>query len=201
MTTVTKPVAAGLDVKLLHMYQQMVAIRLFEERANDLYACADARPGTPLHRRRSGGRWCLRGTPAGRLHHQHPSRSWTLPGERCRARVMFAGFFGKAGTARRADRCVADPPLATWAPMPSSEVAPASRRAAFASKYLGNQRVAVCFFGEGALGQGVLHEEMNLAQLWKLPVIYVCENNLQREYTHCSETTAGDMLARPIALE
>ena len=64
--------------------------------------------------------------------------------------------------------------------------------AAFAAKRLGNGRVAVCFFGEGALGQGSLYEVMNLAQLWKLPVIYVCENNLYNEYTHYSETTAGD---------
>jgi pyruvate dehydrogenase E1 component alpha subunit len=71
--------------------------------------------------------------------------------------------------------------------------------AAFASKYLRTGRVAVCFFGEGALGQGVLYEEMNLAQLWKLPVVYACENNFYNEYTHCSETTAGDMLARPAA--
>jgi pyruvate dehydrogenase E1 component alpha subunit len=71
--------------------------------------------------------------------------------------------------------------------------------AAFASKALGQDRVAVCFFGEGALGQGVVYESMNLAQLWKLPVVYACENNLYNEYTHCSETTAGDMLARPAA--
>jgi pyruvate dehydrogenase E1 component alpha subunit len=42
----------------------------------------------------------------------------------------------------------------------------------------------------------VLYEEMNLAQLFKLPVIYVCENNLYTEYTHYSETTAGDILVR-----
>jgi pyruvate dehydrogenase E1 component alpha subunit len=68
--------------------------------------------------------------------------------------------------------------------------------AAFASQRLGNGRVAVCFFGEGALGQGVLYEVMNLAQLWKLPIVYVCENNLYNEYTHHSETTAGSMRAR-----
>ena len=71
--------------------------------------------------------------------------------------------------------------------------------AAFAAKQLKNGRVAVCFFGEGALGQGVFYEEMNLAQLWKLPVIYVCENNLYNEYTHYSETTAGDICARATA--
>jgi pyruvate dehydrogenase E1 component alpha subunit len=71
--------------------------------------------------------------------------------------------------------------------------------AAFSARALGNGRVSVCFFGEGALGQGVLYEEMNLAQLFKLPVIYVCENNLYTEYTHYLETTAGDILARATA--
>ena len=71
--------------------------------------------------------------------------------------------------------------------------------AAFTAKHLGTDRVAVCFFGEGALGQGSLYEVMNLAQLWKLPVIYVCENNLYNEYTHYTETTAGNILGRAAA--
>jgi pyruvate dehydrogenase E1 component alpha subunit len=71
--------------------------------------------------------------------------------------------------------------------------------AAFSAKHLKTGQVSVCFFGEGALGQGVLYEVMNLAALWKLPIIYVCENNLYTEYTHFSETTAGDILERGTA--
>jgi pyruvate dehydrogenase E1 component alpha subunit len=69
--------------------------------------------------------------------------------------------------------------------------------AAMSSKMQGTDKVTVCFFGDGALGQGVLYEAMNMASLWKLPVIYVCENNLYNEYTHNSETTAGEISTRP----
>ncbi len=49
--------------------------------------------------------------------------------------------------------------------------------AGLSAKILGNGKVSVCFFGDGALNQGILHESMNLAAIWKLPVVYVCENN------------------------
>ena len=71
--------------------------------------------------------------------------------------------------------------------------------AAMSSKMRGSDQVTVCFFGDGALGQGVLYESMNMAALWKLPVIYVCENNLYTEYTPIGETAAGDLAARPKA--
>jgi len=68
--------------------------------------------------------------------------------------------------------------------------------AAFSAKARGTDQVAVCFFGEGALGQGVLYEVMNMASLWSLPIVYLCENNLYNEYTHFSDTTAGEITAR-----
>ena len=68
--------------------------------------------------------------------------------------------------------------------------------AALSAKRLGTDAVTVCFFGDGALGQGLLYETMNMAALWKLPVIYACENNLYGQYTHVSEMASGDLLGR-----
>src|SRR6266850_6901370 len=48
---------------------------------------------------------------------------------------------------------------------------------AFAAKYKGTDQVSVCFFGEAAVNQGAFHESLNMAQLWKLPCVYICENN------------------------
>ena len=48
---------------------------------------------------------------------------------------------------------------------------------AYAAKYKGTDQVTLCFFGEAAVNQGIFHESLNMAQLWKLPCIYICENN------------------------
>ncbi len=48
---------------------------------------------------------------------------------------------------------------------------------AYAQKYKGTDNVTLCFFGEAAVNQGIFHESLNMAQLWKLPIIYICENN------------------------
>ena len=54
---------------------------------------------------------------------------------------------------------------------------PLATGTAFASKYQGRDQVTLCFFGEAAVNQGAFHESLNMAQLWKLPCIYICENN------------------------
>jgi pyruvate dehydrogenase E1 component alpha subunit len=66
-------------------------------------------------------------------------------------------------------------------------------------KLRGTDQVVVCFFGEGALGQGLLYEAMNMASIWQLPIIYVCENNQYSEYTPYQETCAGEVIGRPAA--
>src|SRR5712691_8993220 len=54
---------------------------------------------------------------------------------------------------------------------------PLATGVAFATKYRGTDQVTLCFFGEAAVNQGAFHESLNMAQLWKLPCIYICENN------------------------
>jgi acetoin:2,6-dichlorophenolindophenol oxidoreductase subunit alpha len=205
MTTAaqTNEISEKTDL-LLRMYRQMAAIRQFEAQVNELYTRA-LMPGlahlyigeeavavgvcevleqtdyiTSTHR---GHGHCLaKGASPDRMFAE-------LLGKK-------AGYCkGKGGSMHIADPATGN--LGANAIVCGS--AGIATGAAFSARSQGNGRVAVCFFGEGALGQGVLYEVMNLAQLFKLPVIYVCENNLYTEYTHYSETTAGNILARATA--
>jgi len=69
---------------------------------------------------------------------------------------------------------------------------PLATGVAFASKYQETDRVTLCFFGEAAVNQGAFHESLNMAQLWKLPCIYICENN---------QYGMGTSLARAMSLQ
>ena len=66
---------------------------------------------------------------------------------------------------------------------------------AFAAQYLETGSVSLCFFGDGATNIGAFHEAMNLASIWKLPVVFVCENNLYGEYSPMATTTPVAELA------
>ena len=209
MSTVTSKPEAGRDAasikeKWLRAYRQMVRIRLFEEQVNELYTRA-LMPG--LAHLYSGEEGVAVGICEA-LHIDDYITSTHRGHGHCLAKGaspdrMFAELLGKeAGYCRGkgGSMHIADPATGNLGAnaIVGGSVGIATG-AAFASKRLGNGRVAVCFFGEGALGQGSLYEVMNLAQLWKLPVIYVCENNLYNEYTHYSETTAGTILGRATA--
>src|SRR3954471_16527408 len=67
---------------------------------------------------------------------------------------------------------------------------PVAAGAAWSAQYRGTEQVAVCFFGDGTTNIGAFHEALIFAAVWKLPVFYVCENNLYMEYTPISEVTA-----------
>jgi TPP-dependent pyruvate/acetoin dehydrogenase alpha subunit len=188
----------------MHAYRQMVRIRMFEEQVNELYTRA-LMPG--LAHLYSGEEAIAVGICES-LHKDDYITSTHRGHGHCLAKgatpdLMFAELLGKeAGYCRGkgGSMHIADPATGN---LGANAIVGGSMGiatgAAFSAKHLKNGRVAVCFFGEGALGQGLFYEELNLAQLWKLPVIYVCENNLYNEYTHYSETTAGDICARATA--
>ena len=67
---------------------------------------------------------------------------------------------------------------------------PVAAGAAWSAQYRGSGQVAVCFFGDGTTNIGAFHEALNFAVVWKLPVIFVCENNLYMEYTPIRAVTA-----------
>ncbi|MCB0171084.1 MAG: thiamine pyrophosphate-dependent dehydrogenase E1 component subunit alpha [Anaerolineae bacterium] len=197
--------ASSIDVEQwLHMYQQMCKIRAFEESANDLYTSAKMPGLTHLYI----GEEAIAVGVCEALRQDDYITSTHRGHGHCLAKGasvdrMFAELLGKeAGYCRGkgGSMHIADQErgnLGANAIVGGS--AGIATGAAMSIKMRGTDQVAVCFFGEGALGQGLIYEVMNMAQLWKYPVIYVCENNLYNEYTHHSETTAGSMTARAAA--
>jgi TPP-dependent pyruvate/acetoin dehydrogenase alpha subunit len=189
------------DERWLHFHRQMLKIRLFEEEVNQLYLGAKM-PGlahlyigeeavavgvcealrrddyiTSTHR--GHGHCIAKGAKTDRMFAE-------LLGKE-------AGYCrGKGGSMHIADQDTGN--LGANAIVGGS--AGIATGAALSAQMRGTDQVAACFFGDGALGQGLLYESMNMASLWKLPVIYICENNQYNEYTHYSETTAGEVTAR-----
>jgi len=185
----------------LHVYEQMTKIREFEEKANELYMKAIMPGLTHLY---SGQEAVAVGVCEVLTREDYITSTHRGHGH-CLAKgasidLMFAELLGKeAGycKGKGGSMHIADPEsgnLGANAIVGGS--AGIATGAALSAKKRGSDQVAVCFFGEGALGQGLLYEVMNMASLWKLPIIYVCENNLYNEYTHYSEALAGEVTAR-----
>jgi pyruvate dehydrogenase E1 component alpha subunit len=76
---------------------------------------------------------------------------------------------------------------------------PVATGVALSAQYKGTDNVSVVFFGDGASSQGALHEAMNLAAIWKLPVLFVCENNRYAESTPFEYSVAGGSVANRAA--
>jgi pyruvate dehydrogenase E1 component alpha subunit len=196
----SKPEAMDIE-HWLHAYEQMAKIREFEEKVNELYMKA-LMPG--LAHLYSGQEAVAVGVCEALRKDDYVTSTHRGHGH-CLAKgasvdLMFAELLGKeAGycKGKGGSMHIADPDsgnLGANAIVGGS--AGIATGAAFSAKMRGSDQVAVCFFGEGALGQGLLYEVMNMASLWKLPVIYVCENNQYNEYTHFSEALAGEVTAR-----
>lgn len=188
----------------IRMYRQMLSIRRFEENANDLYTRALMPGFTHLYigEEAVAVGVCEALTNDDYITSTHRGHGHCIA-KGAESKPMFAELLGK-----RAGYCkgkggsmhIADPRkgnLGANAIVGGSFAIAAG--AALSAKRLGNHRVCVCFFGDGAMAQGLMFESMNMAQLWKLPVIYVCENNLYGEYTHKNEALAGELIDRPAA--
>jgi len=79
---------------------------------------------------------------------------------------------------------------------------PIAAGAALAARLRGEDRVTVCFFGDGATNEGAFHEGLNLAALWNLPVVYVCENNLYAQFTpQRIHARSADLYKRALAYD
>jgi TPP-dependent pyruvate/acetoin dehydrogenase alpha subunit len=184
--------------KSLEMYRSMLRIRLFEEQVNDLYTSARM-PGLAhlyIGEEAVAVGVCSALRDDDYITSTHRGHGHCLA-KGARADRMFAELLGKeAGYCRGkgGSMHIADQEKGNLGAnaIVAGSVGIATG-AALSAKKRGTDQVAACFFGEGALGQGIVYECMNMAALWKLPVIYVCENNMYNEYTHYLETTAGDI--------
>ena len=197
----SKKLAQSEAQQWLRMYREMLMIRLFEENANDLYIRA-LMPGLAhlyIGEEAVAVGICQALNPDDYITSTHRGHGHCLA-KGAKLDRMFAELLGKeAGycKGKGGSMHIADPEtgnLGANAIVGGS--AGIATGAALSAKRLKTNQVCVCFFGDGAMGQGLLYEVMNMAALWKLPVIYVCENNLYNEYTHNSETLAGDMITR-----
>lgn len=186
---------------MLEMQRRMLRIRLFDERASKMVkrgyipgtvhtsigqeaqvvgACMALRKGDHMAgNHRSHGHPIGMGSPLGPLMAELVGKATGV----CK---------GKGGSLHLADYSVGS--LGESGITGSS--IPIAVGAGLSAQVLGEKRVALCFFGDGAANQGVLYESMNLASAWKLPVIFLCENNQYALSTPAHTVTGGRICDR-----
>jgi len=179
------------EMPLLDMYRTMLTIRRFEERCNYLFM--QGRIPSTLHlyigQEAVATGVCAHLRPedyALSTHrpHGHAIAKGVAP------RLIMAELFAKSTgccQAKGGSMHVGDISVGM---LPAIAIVganvPIAAGLALAARRLGTDRVAVCFFGDGAANEGAFHEGMNMAAIWDLPVVYVCENNLYAASTPVS---------------
>jgi TPP-dependent pyruvate/acetoin dehydrogenase alpha subunit len=193
MTTTTTP-ALDLDAKL-ELYRVQVALRQFEKRAYDLFLENFVKGTSHL----SLGQEAI---AAGFAAAMRPD-DYTFATYRGHAHTLARGvpmtpvlaelmgrtnglMAGKGGSMHLTS--VEHGVMGSYAIIGAH--LPIACGAAWSAQYRGTDQVAVCFFGDGSTNIGAFHEALNFAAVWKLPVVFVCENNLWMEYTRTTEITA-----------
>jgi pyruvate dehydrogenase E1 component alpha subunit len=199
-TTTTTASPTDLNAKL-SLYRSQLALRLFEQRAYDLFLENLVKGTSHL----SLGQEAI---ASGFAAAMRPT-DWTFATYRGHAHTLARGvpmtpvlaellgrsnglMAGKGGSMHLTS--VEHGVMGSYAIIGAH--LPIACGAAWSAQYRGTEQVAVCFFGDGSTNIGAFHEALNFAAVWKLPVIFVCENNLWMEYTRTSEVTA---VANPAA--
>jgi pyruvate dehydrogenase E1 component alpha subunit len=180
---------------LLRLYEQMVLIRGTEQAAYDLFMTGLVKGTTHLA---AGQEAVAVGASAAlhpddyvfatyRGHHHAMARGATA--EECLAELMSRSTGlckGKGGSMHLTKASTGM--LGSYAIVGAH--LPIAAGAAWSAKLRGSGQVAVAFFGDGTTNIGAFHEALNLAAVWKLPVLFVCENNFYMEYTPIGSVTA-----------
>lgn len=194
--------APALDAgELLTLYERMAVIRETEKAAHNLFLSGLVKGTTHLA---AGQEAVAVGADAGlrsddyvfatyRGHHHAMARGASA--EECLAELMSkrTGVCHAKGGSMHLTKA-ASGMLGSYAIVGSH--IPMAAGAAWSAKLRGTGQVAVAFFGDGATNIGAFHEALNLASIWKLPALFVCENNLYMEYTPIARVTA---VPRPAA--
>jgi len=181
--------------RLPEAYRQMLIIRKFEETIRDLYQQGRIRgsfhPCVGQEATAVGGCWPLRRDDAMSCTyrgHGHALAKGLSP------RAAMAEMLGKAtGCCKGKGGSMHFTDIQNGVLVANAIVAaglPHAAGFALAAQMQGSDRIALAFFGDGAVNQGVFHETMNLAVVWNLPLVLVCENNLYSEMTPYKETTS-----------
>ena len=189
------------SAELLALYEQMVLIRRTEKAAHDLFLQGLVKGTTHLA---AGHEAIAVGASAAlrdddyvfatyRGHHHAMARGATP--EECLAELMSraTGLCKAKGGSMHLTKADANM-LGSYAIVGAH--LPMAVGAAWSARLRGTGQLAVAFFGDGATNIGSFHEALNLAAVWKLPVLFVCENNLYMEYTPIADVTA---VPRPAA--
>jgi len=187
--------------ELLSLYERMVLIRRTEKAAHDLFLQGLVKGTTHLA---AGQEAIAVGASAAlrdddyvfatyRGHHHALARGATP--EECLAELMSraTGLCRAKGGSMHLTKASTGM-LGSYAIVGAH--LPMAAGAAWSARLRGTGQIAVAFFGDGATNIGAFHEALNLAAVWSLPVLFVCENNLYMEYTPIADVTA---VARPAA--
>lgn len=188
----------------LDILQRMMLIRSFESRVNELFAAGELKGTSHLavgmEASAVGAAAALNADDYFASNHRGHGHFIAKNGE---PRRIMAEIFGKetgysqgrGGTQHMADFSLG---FLGMNGITAGMLAIATG-AAFSARYRGSKQVALAFFGDGASNQGTFHESLNLAAIWKLPAIYLCENNMYAMSTPASDMVSVENIAERAA--